>query len=58
VSNLVWTIAAIGDYNGDGRSDLLWRNVKTGADVIWRSADARQQQAVATVGDLRWKIVP
>jgi hypothetical protein len=26
------------DFDGDGRSDLLWRNTHTGANVIWRSA--------------------
>ncbi|MFN2472885.1 MAG: hypothetical protein ABR588_03035, partial [Sphingomicrobium sp.] len=21
-----WQVAAVGDYNGDGRDDILWRN--------------------------------
>ncbi len=29
-----------GDYNGDSRADILWRNSRTGANVIWRSANA------------------
>ena len=29
-----WTIAEVGDFNGDGYSDILWRN--TNGDVaIW-----------------------
>ncbi len=29
-----WHVAAIGDYNGDGRDDILWRN-DTGALTQW-----------------------
>jgi hypothetical protein len=28
--NLAWKIVATGDYNGDGKSDILWRNESTG----------------------------
>ena len=28
------------DFNGDGKSDLVWRNVSTGADAIWLPATA------------------
>jgi hypothetical protein len=28
--NLAWKIVAQGDYNGDGKADLLWRNETTG----------------------------
>jgi hypothetical protein len=30
-----WTIAATGDFNGDGHSDILWRNPSTGALSDW-----------------------
>jgi hypothetical protein len=30
-----WTLEANGDFNGDGRPDLLWRNYSTGENVVW-----------------------
>jgi hypothetical protein len=30
-----WSIAQTGDYNGDGMSDLLWRDA-AGDTYIWR----------------------
>ena len=30
-----WTIAQTGDFNGDGKSDILWRNTTTGETAIW-----------------------
>ncbi len=46
VPNMAWNIGAVGDYNGDGRADLMWRNTSTGANVIWRSANSKRLQAV------------
>jgi hypothetical protein len=32
--SLAWDVAAIGDYNGDGRDDILWRN-SNGTIIDW-----------------------
>jgi plastocyanin len=56
------TIAAVAvvphrcDFNGDGRSDILWRNSSSGANVIWRSASSTAPQAVAAV-PVAWRAV-
>jgi len=35
LSDLAWQIAAVGDYDGDGKSDLLWRNSSTGQNYLY-----------------------
>lgn len=30
-----WQIVATGDFNGDGKQDLVWRHARLGAVVIW-----------------------
>jgi len=32
-----WRIESVGDYNGDGKADILWRNVNSGDVTIWLS---------------------
>jgi hypothetical protein len=45
------------DFDGDTRSDILWRNVSTGADSYWKAASAANAQVLTTVADLSWKVV-
>ena len=35
VSDLAWQVAALGDYDGDGKSDILWRNSTTGENYLY-----------------------
>ena len=42
------------DFNGDGKSDILWRNGTTGANAIWRSANSATSQGVTGVTNLAW----
>src|SRR6476620_10101393 len=48
---------AAGDFDGDGRSDVFWRNSSTGANAIWKSANVATRQSVASVSNLHWAIV-
>ena len=47
--------AAGPDYNGDGKTDLLWRHNVNGGNTIWGSADSAQTQAVSAIADVDWK---
>ncbi len=49
-------MAARNDYNGDRRSDLIWRNLATGVNAIWLSANRDTQQPVTAITGLSWKI--
>jgi hypothetical protein len=31
-----WSIQGVSDYNGDGKSDILWRNNSDGSNYIWQ----------------------
>ncbi len=30
-----WNIVGVGDFNGDGNPDIVWRNSATGETVVW-----------------------
>jgi hypothetical protein len=33
--SLDWSVVATGDFNGDGKTDLVWNQASTGANVMW-----------------------
>jgi hypothetical protein len=30
-----WKIVGTGDFNKDGKVDILWRNISTGENYVW-----------------------
>jgi hypothetical protein len=56
-----WHIAAVGDYNADGRPDLVWHNDFSGQAVIWFMDNATLIAGTftnpSTFPDTNWKVV-
>jgi hypothetical protein len=53
------SIAVRGDYNGDGKTDILWRSGNTNTVTMWRISGNQvltQNQIPATL-DASWKVV-
>src|SRR3546814_9832733 len=56
VSEQEYVVAGVGGFNGDGKSDILWRNIRNGRNTIWKSADRSTEQAVDFVSDLNYVV--
>jgi hypothetical protein len=56
---LSWQIAGVGDVDGDGRADLVWRNTQTGDVAAWlmNGATVAQSLVVSSGVPLIWQIV-
>jgi hypothetical protein len=54
-----WSVAAVADFDGDAKADILWRNANTG--VLWmylmNGAEITNTAPVTTVTDLAWLVV-
>lgn len=58
-----WVAERMGDFNGDGRAEMLWRHSGTGDVVLWEvviKGSSKQFLAslLAKVPDPKWKIQP
>ena len=55
-----WKVVGVGDFNGDGQPDLLWRNLKSGQLGVWLMNGTTRQSFVPLtpqlVDDLDWQI--
>ena len=59
VTDLNWQIVTTGDFNGDAKVDLVWRNSSTGANSIWlmNGSDVIDTVTLPAVADKNWKIL-
>jgi hypothetical protein len=58
VADQNWQVAGIGDFNGDGKDDILWRNSDTGENYIYfmDGLTIATEGYLRTVADPMWQI--
>jgi len=57
--NQSWRIVGTGDLNEDVYTDILWRNIRTGENMVWFMNGINQigTGSIPTVADTNWTIV-
>lgn len=48
---------AVDDFDGNGVSDLLWRNARTGENQVWLEARSGTRRGTPNVLNTDWRIV-
>jgi hypothetical protein len=60
VADLAWNMVAIGDYDGDSNSDVLWRHFSTGDGYLYPmqgTAIKPTEGYTRNVADQNWKVI-
>lgn len=52
-----WRLAAYSDFNGDGKSDFVWKNQTTGATAIWLMNGMAASGVTVVMPDGSWNAV-
>jgi hypothetical protein len=53
-----WKIAGTGDFNGDGKADVFWRNTSTGENYVYlmNGTTIQNEGYVRAVADQNWEV--
>src|SRR5439155_20120315 len=57
VADTTWQVAGIGDFDGDGKSDIVWRNSASGQNYLYPMDGTTikpNEGYLRTVADLAW----
>jgi hypothetical protein len=59
VADVNWVVGGVGDYNANGKPDIVWRNQGSGDNVIWfmDGGTITGGGVLTPVSDTNWRIV-
>ena len=56
ITDMNWEIKGVGDFDGDGKTDVLWRNKVTGQNIDWlmNGTTVTNSAFLPTITDQNW----
>ncbi len=51
-----WQVAAVGDFNGDDKADLVWRNSASGQTSVWQMNGQATTASAVVMTDTHWTV--